>query len=66
MKVVPGAAPLRFELAGVDGQQVQLVAQPLGLRVDDDLHVARAQAAAADNSVERSPVDNRFSLFAPN
>jgi hypothetical protein len=30
------------------------------------VHDARAQAAAAGNSVERSPVDNRFSLFAPN
>lgn len=32
-----------------------------GHSVDD----VRTQAAA-DDSVERSPVDNRFSLFAPN
>ena len=30
------------------------------------VHDSRAQAAASGNSVERSPVDNRFSLFAPN
>ena len=53
VQVVPRAAPLRFELAGVDGQQVQLVAQALGLRVDDDLHVARAQAAAQAEEAER-------------
>ena len=30
------------------------------------VHDVRAQAVSADNSVERSPVDNRFSLLAPN
>jgi hypothetical protein len=30
------------------------------------VHDVRAQAKASGNSVDRSPVDNRFSLFAPN
>jgi len=41
---VARAAPLRFELARVNRQQVKLIARAQRLRIDDDLNVARANA----------------------
>src|SRR5258707_6708503 len=54
-QIVSGAAPKRNRLSGVKGQQVQFVSDRLRFGIDDDVHVAGAQAAAMTKETEGKP-----------